>query len=101
MRLRSFLLALASTAIGIVLIVFLILVAKIDPRATVRQLGNTNRIAFAKLTLLMAYTPICPPGNGDSWMPSSAAPAMQLCPDRRLSPSRAPESLLDRSSRCQ
>lgn len=53
-RLRSFLLALASIAIGIVLIASLVSVAKIDPRETLRQLGKTNRIAFTKLALLMS-----------------------------------------------
>ena len=54
MKLRSVLLGLASIAVGAFLIVSLISVAKIDPHATLRQLASANRMAFVRLTLLMA-----------------------------------------------
>ena len=53
MNLRSLFLTLASIANGIVLVASLVAVSKIDPRATMRQLGDLNRMAFVKLTLLM------------------------------------------------
>jgi uncharacterized membrane protein YbhN (UPF0104 family) len=53
MKLRSVLLTLGSIAVGMFLIASLISVAKIDPRATIRQLGGVNRMAFLRLILLL------------------------------------------------
>ena len=54
MRLRSVLLTIASIAVGVLLIVYLISICKIDPRATIRQVGSANRSAFFRLVLLLA-----------------------------------------------
>ena len=55
MKLRSLLLAAASLAIGVALIILLVRVGHIDVRATLSQLRSVNRIVFAELVLLTGF----------------------------------------------
>jgi len=54
MRLRSVLLSIASIAVGVLLIVALVSIAKVDVHAALRQVVGANRAALLRLTALMA-----------------------------------------------
>src|SRR5262250_2577432 len=54
MKIRTLVLTLASLALGVILIAYLVVLGKIDFRDTLRKLSHLDTISFLVFTLLMA-----------------------------------------------